>query len=480
MTKQMTEWMNLLELKPGADAEAVKKAYFRLVRKYSPEKNPDMFKKIRAAYEGLKDGIPEDDKDDESTVSLSHVENSFTQIIMEEFHAMMNRGAYKDAVKLMEQASAYYPADQLMRYRCGEAQLFAGNSGKAVKTAEKLLEEIPDSLICIRLAANACHERGYHKKAIGHFSRGFELGLRDRNWLIVYIDSMVKADDFSMVGDVCFSILENTKAANADELNQITWIFSILRKEKYKWDLEDTKKYYDALDDFLDSNKKMIADGAVTKDVMNNMIISLGGRLYETEEYKIYYQRAASAIEKLAGISSKWKSCVLEFKTDLIETTLNSYGHEHYNEAWSELASVPYKCRDQDEDIIRYATLDCKLMLIKEREETAREAELIRDNFIDFYNSQREFIDGLISGDILKEYDGMLKEYRKLSQYCMGGLFESAYPKEMVEMEEGAHWKYNDGDTYTKDKPAVGRNDPCPCGSGKKFKKCCMGKGIYD
>lgn len=25
-----------------------------------------------------------------------------------------------------------------------------------------------------------------------------------------------------------------------------------------------------------------------------------------------------------------------------------------------------------------------------------------------------------------------------------------------------------------------GRNDPCPCGSGKKFKKCCIGKGRYD
>ena len=23
----------------------------------------------------------------------------------------------------------------------------------------------------------------------------------------------------------------------------------------------------------------------------------------------------------------------------------------------------------------------------------------------------------------------------------------------------------------------VGRNDPCPCGSGKKFKKCCVPKG---
>ncbi len=24
----------------------------------------------------------------------------------------------------------------------------------------------------------------------------------------------------------------------------------------------------------------------------------------------------------------------------------------------------------------------------------------------------------------------------------------------------------------------IGRNDPCPCGSGKKFKKCCLYKNI--
>lgn len=29
-------------------------------------------------------------------------------------------------------------------------------------------------------------------------------------------------------------------------------------------------------------------------------------------------------------------------------------------------------------------------------------------------------------------------------------------------------------------KKKVGRNEPCPCGSGKKFKRCCIGKGIYD
>ncbi|WP_204661666.1 SEC-C metal-binding domain-containing protein [Fusibacter tunisiensis] len=29
-------------------------------------------------------------------------------------------------------------------------------------------------------------------------------------------------------------------------------------------------------------------------------------------------------------------------------------------------------------------------------------------------------------------------------------------------------------------KEKVGRNDPCPCGSGKKYKKCCLGKDMYN
>ncbi len=28
--------------------------------------------------------------------------------------------------------------------------------------------------------------------------------------------------------------------------------------------------------------------------------------------------------------------------------------------------------------------------------------------------------------------------------------------------------------TYQRSAPKVGRNDACPCGSGKKYKKCCL------
>ncbi|MCD6075351.1 MAG: hypothetical protein K0Q70_2234 [Rhodospirillales bacterium] len=36
---------------------------------------------------------------------------------------------------------------------------------------------------------------------------------------------------------------------------------------------------------------------------------------------------------------------------------------------------------------------------------------------------------------------------------------------------EDGHWVYVDGSFPAK--PKTGRNDPCPCGSGKKYKHCC-------
>ncbi|MHC4871603.1 MAG: YchJ family protein [Planctomycetota bacterium] len=45
--------------------------------------------------------------------------------------------------------------------------------------------------------------------------------------------------------------------------------------------------------------------------------------------------------------------------------------------------------------------------------------------------------------------------------------------------KEKKQWYFVDGrvvglDPIVNEEPKVGRNDPCPCGSGKKHKKCCM------
>ena len=42
---------------------------------------------------------------------------------------------------------------------------------------------------------------------------------------------------------------------------------------------------------------------------------------------------------------------------------------------------------------------------------------------------------------------------------------------------EHSHAHSHAGHTLRRASPKVGRNDPCPCGSGKKFKKCCGAEG---
>ena len=48
---------------------------------------------------------------------------------------------------------------------------------------------------------------------------------------------------------------------------------------------------------------------------------------------------------------------------------------------------------------------------------------------------------------------------------------EGKQPKELL--DGGRLFPGGRVETYRREEPKVGRNDPCPCGSGKKYKKCC-------
>lgn len=63
-----------------------------------------------------------------------------------------------------------------------------------------------------------------------------------------------------------------------------------------------------------------------------------------------------------------------------------------------------------------------------------------------------------------------------IARYVMGGLNEEHHEVAKFIKKDGA-WLYESGEvktaTVTRAAPKVGRNDPCPCGSGKKYKQCC-------
>ncbi len=64
-----------------------------------------------------------------------------------------------------------------------------------------------------------------------------------------------------------------------------------------------------------------------------------------------------------------------------------------------------------------------------------------------------------------------------VAQYSLNGELHSHHEKSRFVREQGA-WAYIDGEMVkpapmVRSMPKVGRNEPCPCGSGKKYKKCC-------
>ena len=63
------------------------------------------------------------------------------------------------------------------------------------------------------------------------------------------------------------------------------------------------------------------------------------------------------------------------------------------------------------------------------------------------------------------------------AEYTLDGKKNDHYEKSFFEKDAG-DWKFVDAHgiqtgPFVRGEPKVGRNDPCPCGSGKKLKKCC-------
>jgi len=64
--------------------------------------------------------------------------------------------------------------------------------------------------------------------------------------------------------------------------------------------------------------------------------------------------------------------------------------------------------------------------------------------------------------------------YVEFKAYLQEGATEQCMHERSRFLRENGLWYYIDG-VFPEpvESKKVGRNDPCPCGSGKKFKKCC-------
>jgi hypothetical protein len=76
-----------------------------------------------------------------------------------------------------------------------------------------------------------------------------------------------------------------------------------------------------------------------------------------------------------------------------------------------------------------------------------------------FFGLGRQRIKAMLRGNFLGAYTTPEHEVKRMLDFSSESEGETATPKVLPPI--------------TRDRPKVGRNDPCPCGSGKKYKHCC-------
>lgn len=104
------------------------------------------------------------------------------------------------------------------------------------------------------------------------------------------------------------------------------------------------------------------------------------------------------------------------------------------------------------------------------------------EDFIDYIIWRIESHPNVLSSDELDVIEGYFMNSQARKQN--GAIFFPANGPSLIDKiyfeKHAIPYEYPVATTVVRKKKKIGRNEPCPCGSGKKFKKCCIEKGIYD
>ena len=69
-------------------------------------------------------------------------------------------------------------------------------------------------------------------------------------------------------------------------------------------------------------------------------------------------------------------------------------------------------------------------------------------------------------------FDAMVDEIREQTVRRLYMMQVTGSPLTRVQLAKPIEPKGESANTFSRSEKKVGRNDPCPCGSGKKYKNC--------
>lgn len=352
-----------------------------------------------------------------------------------------------------------------------ESRYREGKIVKAVQAAERLTELSPGFVYGYKLLAYALYDRGWYKKSLQALEKAHSLGENSIDFQSIYALNLAENGRVDEAETICWDLLAQNE-----------WV-----EETFSYGVEALSVLAEyvvlkptSLDRFLQVYETFIQDNSSLLDEDTGLasvsMLTSGQRPY-IFSYRGYCSKIDSLLSRIDSIKPEWSSRIEGLRRDLVKAGLN---HNEFQQEWAYFPCVSKGTYKGPIEQYRLELLYAKLEAAENREAMIRELPEIKEEFPFLYLSNKDFLDKLEAGKV--NVDVLRREFDKLTREE-----EPPTPKKEIMTRDLPNDVFLEEalkkailTPYVRDNQKPGRNDPCPCGSGKKFKKCCMGNGKYD
>jgi tetratricopeptide (TPR) repeat protein len=434
-----------LGIEKSAGAAEIKKAYFGLVHKYQPDRFPEEFKEIRAAYETLMDGEKRAEYD-----AIGKLPSSVAPLFYEA-QRLDRLGRLAKAAELYRIILKTHPELDAVREHYAVSLSDNGKTGGACEEWEELCRRHPDNPRYARELGESYLDRGWHKKA--HAESRHALAL-DRSSI----------DGWNLLISCAIANLKNARVW--DELDAIT--FEALEAVK-EVKTDEWKKIPLNTHAFLACGINNI-DGARIYARELIRLIREGGREGQDEGQRSLREiltlipgNSLAALypefREMAGLFPNLHDNTILGQLDDIRLSFEIEGliAKKFPEIFRDLFRILNSDSEAEGDEAEVAAIE--YMLLDEKRIYEPLIRRLKAEFPELYELHRAFFNELLRA---RDVDRMMFQRSKKVKKFRRQLGSDAEEPASAQPEP-----------VRRAQPKVGRNDPCPCGSGRKYKHCC-------
>lgn len=439
-------YYDLLGVNTGSTAQDIKRAYFAAIRKYPPERFPEEFKRIRQAYDTLSDAerrksYDSKQKDSESGEYCEKAEEAY------------GKGNYREAADYLRKSLEISPNDSFARNLLGLCLAETGELEKAADVFRKLTRDFPDSAVFYCNLGSVLFQKGAEKQAVDALKTAIEIDETDFNaWdglgLFYY-----KREEYAMAREALLKGIQICGETTSSYMKLINIDVAEENIENLKEDVGRLEKLAEKDNELKDNVSWSLVE--IAKNIMGAMpefaakLLEKAKKLNPEEKEIKSLHRDAAKMRKLEEPFARLSAdnAIHPWLKEILSGAVFGYDSEYY---------------EADADIR-------ERFILRSPQNVVSSAVRVKDAYPEIFNEYKKFLQTIIDNPAGIQIDEkkLLDDIRHMDM-AMGNSTEdiSLFSLDDIYVPPMQQVK-----TFT-----AGRNDPCPCGSGKKYKKCCLNK----